>query len=234
VAFTAMVWDGENAPTIATAVLLADGSMLETLAQSGGPAPGGDGRLVSIGDVTTVNSAGQVLLHATVAGTHGGRSDGSGLYRIDGDTTTAIARVGQQAPGGGSFATLDTTNSTVSNMYSSVMNEEGQVAFSASVGGNRGLFLYDDALGLLQIARVGDRFLGSTIRALSSTGWDEPTPSEVSFNERGQLAYNFFLADGRSGVAVWSVPEPTAAAASLGLGSAWLLRRRRRDVDADC
>ena len=104
------------------------------------------------------------------------------------------------------------------------LNDAGQIVFASQIVGDSllrgfGLFFYDDSRGLLQVARDGDAMLGSTIIHLAlSRGASQanvpagPAGREFSpLNNRGQVLYSFELADGRSGVAIWTVPPLTNA-----------------------
>ena len=103
------------------------------------------------------------------------------------------------------------------------INEKGQIAFAtqlfetaAGASDNYGIFLFDDSRGLVQVAREGEPFLGSTIRGLefnprTSLSIGVSGHERSGFNKTGamRIAYQFTLADGRSGIAVWTlVPEP--------------------------
>ena len=101
------------------------------------------------------------------------------------------------------------------------LNDLGAVAFSSDLSGTAGgttdkagIFLWNDG-HLIQVARTGQMLLGSTISSLST----------FQLNNADQVAYFFTLADGRSGVALWSVPEP--AATSLAVWGIWLMAIRR-------
>jgi hypothetical protein len=99
------------------------------------------------------------------------------------------------------------------------LNDHGQIAFTSFVvGGNlfndTGIFFYDDDEGLLQVARIGDPLLGSTVKTLAlATGASRANLAGAAagrpfspLNNHGQVAYSFVLADGRAGVAVWTPP----------------------------
>jgi len=88
------------------------------------------------------------------------------------------------------------------------------------------------------VARAGDLLLGSSITELDlvSAGTAGRVRSGLSMNGPTRVAYRFVLADGREGIAVWSlVPEPGSAVlvclAMLGLGG---VRVRRRSVLYEC
>jgi hypothetical protein len=98
----------------------------------------------------------------------------------------------------------------------SIINDSGQTAFYANHAGvatvvNGGIYFYDPEDGLTTVARNGQPFLGSTIAALTLAGHNLDTPlnsMETSgLNELGQVAFQFRLATGAEGVAIWSPPS---------------------------
>jgi hypothetical protein len=210
------------------------------IAHEGQIAPDGNGALHFFGR-PALNDSGQVVFRATLSGTVGGNNDNQGLFRTDGATLTQIARSGQTAPDGNGIFKFSTS---VDSDLMPAINEKGQIAFATQLfetaagnSDNFGIFLFDDLSGLVQVARKGEPFLGSTITGLDfnpntlySVGVSGHERS--GFNKTGttRLAYEFALADGRSGIAVWTlVPEPTSFLPAL-LAAAVLLRARlRRD-----
>jgi hypothetical protein len=120
------------------------------------------------------------------------------------------------------------------------MNEAGQVAFAAGLDIDPtnvtpteefGLFFHDDDLGLVKIIRQNDPFLGSTVTNFDFAGnstSDRLPRGRTGLNDLGDLAFTFSLADGRTGLAVWSVPEPGSLAGIALATAAMALRRRRR------
>jgi hypothetical protein len=119
------------------------------------------------------------------------------------------------------------------------LNNAGQVAFEAFLTGTSGgsndgigIFLFDDVLGLLQAARVGDSLLGSTVTELRFGRSEiiDAVGERRGLNELGQIAYRFVLADGRQGIAIWTIPEPVSLAL-VAIGGSLLLVQRRRDGD---
>ena len=215
-----------------------DGASHE-VARAGTAAPGGGTIQYSSDFYATfsLNNAGQVAFPAAVtsatsqeqailiAGSGGGLTEVMRTGRLTPDPTRRFVGI----PSGGPLA----------------LNDDGDVAFLADIirsdasqtvppDGRQALFVYDDALGLVEIARTGDALLGSTISQLGLS----PTTGLVG-DERGglnnldQVAYFASLADGRNVILLANVPEPatltTLAIAACGLT---LHRRRRRPSSA--
>lgn len=92
------------------------------------------------------------------------------------------------------------------------INTAGAVAFLDSA------IYVSEGGALTPVIFIGEELFGSTVSDLGfgSTG----------LNDAGQLAFRYTLEDGRSGIAVASVPEPGCALLSV-LGGAALLARRR-------
>lgn len=227
-----------------------DGALITQIARDHQAAPDGDGFFSDLGsnvygwsdgpETPPLNNEGQVLFLTRLTDTIGGDTDDVGLFRGDGTSLVQIARKGQTFPGG---------NGIIESISSPALNDAGQVAFVANLvntsGGstdNQAIYFFDDTEGLKTIARLGDRFLGSTIEKLAfeSAGYgayeeDGYRGDEGNgFNEKGpaRIAYGFKLADGRGGVALWSlVPEPDsivlATLATLGCAAIGPRRRRR-------
>ena len=185
----------------------ADGSIDPVkIVLEGDAAPDGNGKFDSF-DKLFLNNAGQVAFRANVADRRNGKYHLSrGIYRGDGATDLVqIAREGQATPDG---------KSSFSMLQLPVLNGSGQVAFLAESRGDtprskRGIYFFDDAFGLVAVARVGDELADSKITLL-----DFAAPTSVVFNideysglnDSGQVAYSFALADGRRGIAIWRLP----------------------------
>ncbi len=129
------------------------------------------------------------------------------ILRGDGTTLDTIAREDMTVPGGsGQFNQLSA---------GPVMNEQGQIAFFATVknaGSRNGkaIYFHDEALGLIPVARIGDALEGGTITELTVQfgGFlSNVDQTYLGFNDRGQVAFGFGLADGRQGLARWSPPQ---------------------------
>ena len=195
-----------------------DGTTTTRLVSAGNDALKGAGRFSSFGEGGGINDRGRIAVRSRLLGV--GSAIDTGVYLFGGDAPVEVAREGQATPGGpGEFRDfLDFFNGTVS------LNDAGQVLFPAFLEGdgvdadnNFGLYLYDDDLGLLEVARDGGIFADRQVLRVTSVG---------ELNDRGQVAFTFDSSDGRTNVGLWSVPEPSGA--GVLAGAAVLLTRRRR------
>ena len=176
---------------------------------TGDAPPAGPGNFRTFDPSIALNDAGQAAFFA-----------GLGVPGSIPPTTSAFTASATPAPSR-SPAAGDAVPAGPGNFTSFVtapaLNEAGQAAFLADLGGfgvdstnDCGIYLYDDILGLLTIAREGDPFLGSTITGLI---FNNGRADEYNgFNNLGQVAYWFQLANGNSGIALFTIPEPTNAA----------------------
>ena len=205
-----------------------DGESLVQLAREGQAAPDGNGAFRSF-TTSAINDAGEVVFTALLTDPAGGDSINYGLFLSSGDDLVQIARDGQLVPNGnGRFGSIDSV----------AVNDAGQIAFRASVtqtqDGTSGqaLFFFDETSGLIEVVRPGDRLAGAGVVGVALAGGDDPRGDGLSgFNDLGQIAFTFSAendAGALEGIAVWSIPEPTAAGSLLGLGALTLLRRVRR------
>lgn len=182
----------------------------------------------------SLNASGQVAFTADT-------SVGSGVFVSNtGSRLTRIARGGQAAPdadGGtnGRFADFASNATGLDSFGAPGLNDAGQLAFYSVLTGtdngtedDAGIFFYDPMEGLFEVAREGDELLGSTISVLDV---NDPNPTfgtsdQALLNNLGQVAFRFELADGREGLALWSIPEPTTGLLAV-TGFAALATRRR-------
>lgn len=207
------------------------------IVREGERTPNNDGYFYSFAGFNTspaleINNENQVAFRAIAIKDGGGSYDA--LFRWNAGALTEIAREGNPAPDGNG------------NLYEltqyPAFNNHGQLAFLGTLeetqGGNtdnQGLFFFDDALGLLQVARAGDELLGSMIIYLQFSG-GYLGGKRSGFNDGGDVAFSFGLADGRYGVAVWSVvPEPgrgmILVVGSLVIGGVRVRRGQGRAAD---
>lgn len=221
--FTAILTGTSRSDGRGSGIFRGDGSTLTQIARDGQAAPDGDGTFFGFG-IPSLNNAGQTAFISSISETLGENSFYFGIYRSDGSTLTQVLRDGVAAPdGNGRFLPFT---------FNPELNDAGQIAFIAdltgSLGGtsdDQGLYFFDDTFGLFQVAREGDTFLDSTITFLEFA--TSPIGDELTgLNSLDQVAFRFGLADGREGIAIWTVPEPgTVSLALLCLGGA-ILRRR--------
>jgi hypothetical protein len=220
-------WDG---------VFRGNGSITTAIAKTGDPAPDGSGLLRdTFSNHVALNDAGQVAFITAITPNPGGQVR-TGLFRGDGSVggLDLIVREGMNSPDG------DGVFSSIGSAGAFAMNEAGQILFTAGldIDPNNvtpteefGLFLHDDDLGLLKVIRQNDPFLGSTVTNFYFAGntVGRYHPDERSgLNDLGQVAFVFSLQDGRTGLAVWSIPEPaTFTTFALFATLALLLRARR-------
>ncbi|MCE9548415.1 MAG: PEP-CTERM sorting domain-containing protein [Planctomycetia bacterium] len=146
----------------------------------------------------------------------GNYGDGTGIFTGTVGSTGAakIVDTTDAAPGHGAFTSFNLFSVSGSN-----------VAFLGNYSSGSGIYLEIGGAGgiLTPVANTGDALFGSTVTSLSlgSFGYDNNT-----------IAFNYFLANGRSGIATAVVPEP-ASLALLGMSAAMVLTwarpvRRRR------
>ncbi|MEM1012439.1 MAG: choice-of-anchor tandem repeat NxxGxxAF-containing protein [Planctomycetota bacterium] len=192
---------------------------LVTIARAGQGAPDGNGSFSGFLS-PVLNDAGQAAFVASLTGTSGGISDNRGIYRGDGavGSLVSIAREGQAAPtSDGMF------RGVLVDLFEPASNNLGQLVFLADIdlqdGGipfdERGLFFYDDALGLTSIARKGDAFDGSTITDFGIFEGGARANAGSDVNDFGQVAYSYSLADGRQGVAITTLDSAIAGDANF-------------------
>lgn len=124
----------------ATAGIFRSGDGLVSIARGGDAAPGGGTFTSSFGSQTAINASGQVAFAGVIDGSH------VGLFRGDGSSLTKIARDGDTAATGETFA----------GFWVPTLNDAGQAAFKASIsgGGQYGIFIGDGGTPL-RVAKTG-------------------------------------------------------------------------------
>ena len=127
---------------------------------------------------------------------------------------TNIAKRGDPAPVG-TFSSFHSVSVSGDDVVFRAYYDDGSV-------GNMGIFT-SDGVSLNTIIKAGDALFGSTVTDLNF--------GNRGLDEAGNVAFWYELADGRSGVAIAAVPEPSTVillgVAVLGLcGHSW--RRRKR------
>lgn len=173
---------------------------LVEIARKGKSSPDGNGVFSDFGD-PTLNNLGQAAFRAFSSGTTDGRADDGGIYRGDGTALSQIAREGQTTPDG---------NGAFTSFGFPALNDSGQMAFSGRQDPNNtlGIYFHDDGRGLVSVALKGDPLLGSTITDLFLNTNNSPPGNQRDWlNDRGQVSFQFELADGREGIAIWSPPQ---------------------------
>lgn len=190
---------------VGAGVFRGDGvSPVVEISRGGNPSPDGNGVIDGHSEVV-INASGLVAFEASIS--EGANRDSS-IFLGDGTVAAQIiARSRQAVPdGNGDFSDFNFT-----------LNDSGQLAFFAGLqntaspqNDNFGIYFYDESLGLIKVARLGDPLLGSTITRLnfaSGIDYDQPGNQQTGLNILGQVAYRFELASGEWGIALWSGPD---------------------------
>ena len=110
----------------------------DLLVQTGDAAPGGNGTFDTLGGGPVLNNSGLAAFDAFIGGATAGTE--FGLFRAGGGAVATIVRVGDAAPGGGTFLDL-----LISNQDPAIndrnFNNAGQAAFFALTDTGTGVFL---------------------------------------------------------------------------------------------
>jgi uncharacterized delta-60 repeat protein len=151
-------------------IFVGSGGALTQIARTYMAAPGG-GTFTGLDSGPNINANGEVAFY-------GSTTSGNGIFRGNGTTTVAIARVGQAPPEG---------NGTLGDINWPYMNANGQVAFYTTVNGSSGGTLDGWAIyrgsggSLTKIVRSGDAAPGS--------GQFEYFDNTLSVNGQGDVAF---------------------------------------------
>jgi hypothetical protein len=153
----------------------------DTIVQTGQAAPDANGTFLNFVN-PVLNDSGQAAFFAVMAGTSGGITDDTGIFRGSGGSITQIARAGQAAPD---------SNGTFQGFFSPVFNDLGQAAFNAYLTGTSGVGTDDGGIflgsggSITQIAREGQAAPGGNG---TFSSFDLPV-----INNSGQAAFFAFL-----------------------------------------
>jgi hypothetical protein len=203
VAFFSTLSGTSGGTTDNEALFIGNGTTTVEIARKGDFTPGDNGRYLNFDRRIEFNNSGQVLFISTITGATDGATEGVFLGAESG--VVQIARINQQAPGGGRFSDF---------MRGISLNNAGDVLFFAQIdlenGGStsdtHGLFLHNGRK-LFSIARAGDTIPG-TGGITQVFGSDDllSTGAESSpLNDKGQVTYRF-SSGGDIGIAVWLPP----------------------------
>ena len=181
------------------------GAGLTAIATNGSAQVPGGGTFSSFSSSPVVSGSNVAFQSAYTGGT-----GSSGIFAKLGGVLTKIAtNSGAQVPGGGTFGTLG--NASLSGSTAAF--------FGSYTGGTGTSGIFTGSGGsLTKVISDGDTLFGSTV-------------TSVSFGKTGLdgsgVAFQYTLADGRSGIASTAIPEP-GTLALLALGGALVLVKRRR------
>lgn len=220
------------------AIFKGSGGALTVVARSGGAIPGSADVYSVFNGYARINKSGRVGFLASVFHTGNPSFGYSALLSVS-SSSLVVAKDGQAAPGGGTFTDISGARYDI--------NDSGQFAFYTCVDANpndntpcdtKGIFFFDGNQ-LVQVVRLGDALLGSTVTDLSFAGTGQvvgsgslsPTalvrPERSGLNNAGQVAYGFTLADNRGGVAIWS---PTSTPTGLKFAPAEGISRTQTGI----
>jgi hypothetical protein len=199
-----------TAPVSRLGVFLADGTGVHLVAPDVLPGSGGFSSELNVVGLSDTGSA------VFMAETGGGSDPVSGVYTASLSDLEQVAIEDTVTPVPGKFF-----RAFFSGAISS--NADGQIAFLAELANTangaaagKGLYFYDPQDGLQEIIRTGDSFGGSTVTNLLFNGTflnaisnQSPDTSLSGLNDSGEVAFAFDLANGQSGLSIWSSESPT-------------------------
>jgi hypothetical protein len=165
-------------PQSQTGMFRGSGGPVTQIARAGSAVPGGDGTFGTFFLGPAINNIGQVSFTSDIIGPTNPDSD-RGIFRGDGNSLITIARNTQVVPGG--------NGTIVSLPFENVINDAGQVAFYALLGGTSGgvndnRALYRGSGGALtQMARKG--------QIITGVGGIGEFQSFMSMNQAGDCSF---------------------------------------------
>lgn len=194
------------------ALYCSDGVFLSLMAQSTHSIANASGTISTISRYFDLNDREQAALVANVQPAPG-QVTREALLRSDNGVLYEILREGQPLSRGATVRGF--------NYSRFALNEKSQIAIlcPTTVGDTVGqaLLLHDRFTGLTEIAHTGDALLGSTITELGFSGTFAPASNDPEYglvprqqrglNNNGAVAFQFTLANGRQGIALWSSEE---------------------------
>ena len=199
VAFLARLAGTTGGTTDNRGIFVGNGGVLTQVVRTGINVPDGNGIITNFRNPELYNQ-GQVAFAGTITGSIGGTGNGLGVFRGSGSALTQISRPGQAAPDGNGVL--------VGSGLGLAINDVGQTVFTGSFTGTSGgaldnqAILTGDGIDFLQVARFGDSLGGSSIISLSAV--EAGGSEQIALNQKGQVAYDATLADGRNVVERWT------------------------------
>lgn len=195
VAFVAQIYDGTNYQNAVFFCAIASPS---EIARTGNTIPRSPNKISGFSPHVDLNDSFQVAFAASLSPT------GEAILRGKFGILKTVALTGDTLPG--------RTNVITSLHHPKfALNNHGQMVFLARIDeASMALLFHDDAIGLVEIAKYGDELLGSTIVGLDfiGTSFNETVPRQRNgFNDLGEVAFWFALADGTQGIARWNSPK---------------------------
>jgi len=180
----------------------ASAAQTATLAFAGIDAPDGNGTLLGVGGVLTLNAKGDVAFVCDFTNTQNPSTDSGGLCLVNTKSFKQLVRTGESAPdGNGTFNYFTQEFGSVQKL---VLNDNGTVAFLAMLTGTAGgstdeigLFSASATTGVKQIVRSSDAAPdGNGIFARAKPDdFDSPGLSLPGLDNSGQISFHAFLTD---------------------------------------